>query len=79
MFNRKLEDDIISDTSGHFKRVLISMLQANRPGGNIIDRRRARKDAHDLFQAGEKKFGTDESRFNVILCSRLVQPTLFVQ
>ena len=68
--NRKLEDDIISETSGHLKRLLVSMLQANRPEGNTIDRRKARKDAKDLLEAGENKFGTDESRFNVILCSR---------
>jgi hypothetical protein len=70
VFNRKLEEDIISETSGHLKRLLVSMLQGNRPGGNIVDRRKARKDAKDMMEAGEKKLGTDESRFNVILCSR---------
>lgn len=48
----------------------MALLQANRPEGNTIDRRKARNDAKALFEAGEKKFGTDESRFNVILCSR---------
>jgi len=68
--NKKLEEAIISETSGNLKRLLVSMLQANRPEGNTIDRRKARNDAQALFDAGEKKFGTDESRFNVILCSR---------
>lgn len=67
---KKLEDSIISETSGNLKRLLVSLLQANRPEGNTIDRRKARNDAKALFEAGEKKFGTDESRFNVILCSR---------
>lgn len=70
MYNRKLEEDVISETSGHLKRLLVSMIQANRPSGNVIDRRKARKDAKDIMEAGEKKMGTDESRFNVILCSR---------
>lgn len=71
LYGKTLEDDIISDTSGHFKRLLVALVQANRPDtGNTIDRAKARKDANDLFNAGEKKWGTDESRFNVILCSR---------
>ena len=67
---KKLEDAVISETSGHLKRLLVSLLQANRPEGNTVDRRKARNDAKALHEAGEKKFGTDESRFNVILCSR---------
>ena len=67
---RNLEEDLVSETDGHLKRLLVSMVQANRPVGNTIDRRKARKDAKALFEAGEDKWGTDESRFNVILCSR---------
>ena len=70
LHNKTLEDAVISETSGNLKRLLVSMLQANRPEGNQINRTKARKDAKDLHEAGEKKFGTDESRFNVILCSR---------
>ena len=69
---KKLEESIISETSGNLKRLLVALLQANRPEGNTIDRRKARNDAKALFEAGEKKFGTDESRFNVILCSRSI-------
>ena len=68
--NRKLEEDIISETSGHLKRLLVSMVQANRPEGNMVNRTKARKDAKALYGAGADKFGTDESRFNVIICSR---------
>ena len=35
-----------------------------------MDMAKATKEAQDLFQAGEKKWGTDESRFNVVLASR---------
>ena len=68
-----MEEDLISETSGHLKRLLVSMVQASRPAGNMIDRRKARKDAKDLLEAGEDKWGTDESRFNVIMCSRCVR------
>ena len=69
-FNRDLEKDIIGDTSGHFKRLLVSLVQANRSDSTDVDRNKAKQDAKDLYQAGEKKWGTDESKFNQILVSR---------
>ena len=38
----------------------------------MVNRTKARKDAKALYGAGADKFGTDESRFNVIICSRYV-------
>uniref|UniRef100_A0A914XU62 Annexin n=1 Tax=Plectus sambesii TaxID=2011161 RepID=A0A914XU62_9BILA len=70
LFNKSLEDDIAGDTSGHFKRLLTSLLQANRDDNNVIDRTLAKKEAKLLFDSGAKKWGTDESRFNAILVSR---------
>jgi hypothetical protein len=70
VFNKSLESDIIGDTSGDFKHVLVSLLTALRPTGNLVDRTQAKKDAEDLLNAGTKKWGTDESKFVTILCSR---------
>ncbi len=70
VFNRELEKDIISDTSGDFKSVLVSLLQANRPTGNKVDVTQAKVDAKKLMAGGIKKKGTDESVFVTILCSK---------
>jgi annexin A7/11 len=69
-YKRDLEKDCVSETSGHFKRLLVSMCQANRDETGTVDREKAKKEANDLYQAGEKQMGTDESRFNVVLASR---------
>lgn len=70
VFNKDLEKDIIGDTSGHLKRLLVSLVQANRSDSKEVDRNKARQDAKALLDAGEGKWGTDESRFNVILVTR---------
>ncbi|CAN0147004.1 unnamed protein product [Lampetra planeri] len=71
-YHRSLEDDLVSDTSGYFERVLVSLSTGNRDEGTSIDDALVKKDAETLFQAGEKKTGTDETAFVMILCSRSV-------
>ena len=69
-FNKELEKDIIGDTSGDFKKLLVGLVQANRSDSQEVDRNKAHQDAKALYEAGEQKWGTDESRFNAILVSR---------
>uniref|UniRef100_A0A8C3VCX2 Annexin n=1 Tax=Catharus ustulatus TaxID=91951 RepID=A0A8C3VCX2_CATUS len=69
-FGRDIEEDIRSDTSGHFERLLISMCQGNRDENQTVDYQKAQEDAQRLYQAGEGKLGTDESCFNMVLASR---------
>uniref|UniRef100_A0A8C9VCL7 Annexin n=1 Tax=Scleropages formosus TaxID=113540 RepID=A0A8C9VCL7_SCLFO len=69
--NKKtLEEAIHGDTSGHFRRLLVSLAQGNRDERETVDISLAKQDAQMLYNAGENKLGTDESKFNAILCSR---------
>ncbi|XP_053185167.1 annexin A5b [Scomber japonicus] len=67
-YDDDLEEDISGDTSGHFKRLLVILLQGNRQKG--IQEGTIEADAQVLFQAGEKKFGTDEQTFVTVLGNR---------
>lgn len=67
---RDLESDISSETSGHFKRVLISLVQANREDHAHFNQNDVLKDVQELMDAGENRWGTDEAKFNQILVSK---------
>uniref|UniRef100_A0A3P9N234 Annexin n=1 Tax=Poecilia reticulata TaxID=8081 RepID=A0A3P9N234_POERE len=69
-YGKKLEDAITSDTSGHFRRLLVSLCQGCRDERETVDISLAKQDAQKLYAAGENKVGTDESQFNAILCAR---------
>ncbi|KAG7506479.1 annexin A4-like [Solea senegalensis] len=69
-YGKTLEDSISSDTSGHFRRLLVSLCQGNRDERPTVDISLAKQDAQKLHAAGENKVGTDESQFNAILCAR---------
>ncbi|NXW61547.1 ANX11 protein, partial [Eurystomus gularis] len=69
-FKKTLEEAIKSDTSGHFQRLLISLSQGNRDESTNVDMSLVQKDVQELYAAGENRLGTDESKFNAILCAR---------
>ncbi|XP_060762731.1 annexin A1a [Neoarius graeffei] len=69
-FKKELEADIKSDTSGHFRDGLLALCKANRSEDRLVQEDLADKDARDLYEAGEKRKGTDCSVFINILTSR---------
>lgn len=69
LFQRDLVKDIESETSGHFKRILVSLAGAGRENKRV-DEELAKKEAKALYEAGEGKWGTDEGTFNRIFATR---------
>ncbi|MGH0186598.1 UNVERIFIED_CONTAM: hypothetical protein FKN15_022208 [Acipenser sinensis] len=69
-YGKDLEEDVCSDTSGMFQRVLVSLLTANRDESDRVDQAQAVQDAKDMYEAGEARWGTDEVKFLTVLCIR---------
>jgi annexin A7/11 len=65
-FNDDLERKVSSDTSGNYKKFLISLLQCQRSENSVPNDEECKKLAEELYKAGEGKLGTDEETFNRI-------------
>jgi annexin A7/11 len=70
LYGTMLEQDLVNETSGNFKRFLRSLCNAGRDESGRIDPNMARIDAQELLSAGVSRIGTDESTFNRVLCQR---------
>jgi hypothetical protein len=69
MYNKDLCKVLADDTSGDFKRFLVSLTSADRED-KPADEKRALAEAQELFNAGQKVAGTDEETFNMIFARR---------
>ena len=67
---RDLISDVKSETSGSFRRLLISLLQAQRSENTQPDIEECNKLAKELYEAGEKRWGTDDTVFNKIFATK---------
>lgn len=70
LYENDLIGDIEGDCNGSFGRLLYSLAQAARNEGDDVCEDAAMEDAEALKEAGEDSWGTDESRFNVVLATR---------
>ncbi|XP_041792412.1 annexin A3a isoform X2 [Chelmon rostratus] len=69
---KKLTLDLKKEVSGDFVKALLLLAEGKRDESTDVDKDKAKEDAKTLYDAGEKKWGTDESKFIDILCQRSI-------
>ncbi|KAM9820441.1 annexin A3b [Neosynchiropus ocellatus] len=69
---KALLHDLKSEVSGDYGKALLILAEGKRDASTHVDSANAKADAKALYQAGEKKWGTDEGTFVDILCHRSI-------
>ncbi|KAL5969575.1 Annexin A11 [Taenia solium] len=69
-YGRDVVEDVRSDTSGDFEKILVALLQAQREERTPVSVNGAAADAEALYKAGENRLGTEEAVFTRILTQR---------
>jgi len=70
MYNKDLVKWVESETSGGLRKLLVSLLLAQRSENQVPNQQQCMMDAQSLYQAGEARWGTDEGIFNQIFSTR---------
>ncbi|CAI9557689.1 unnamed protein product [Staurois parvus] len=69
-FKKELAKDVAADTSGDFQKALLALIKGERNESATVNDEQADNDARALYEAGEKRKGTDTSIFINILTAR---------
>eukprot|EP01117_Protostelium_nocturnum_P020501 TRINITY_DN924_c0_g1_i1.p1 TRINITY_DN924_c0_g1~~TRINITY_DN924_c0_g1_i1.p1 ORF type:complete len:305 (-),score=97.75 TRINITY_DN924_c0_g1_i1:62-976(-) len=69
-YGKDLCDEVESETSGNFRKVLKEILKFKRDENPNVNEEAAKHDADTLYKAGEKRWGTDDSTFVEIMTHR---------
>uniref|UniRef100_A0A8D0KEA3 Annexin n=1 Tax=Salvator merianae TaxID=96440 RepID=A0A8D0KEA3_SALMN len=73
MYKTELEKDIISDTSGDFRKLMVALARGKRnEDASVVDYELIDQDARDLYDAGVKRKGTDVPKWINIMTERSV-------
>ncbi|XP_010213026.1 PREDICTED: annexin A2, partial [Tinamus guttatus] len=73
MYKTELEKDIISDTSGDFRKLMVALAKGKRcEDTSVIDYELIDQDARELYDAGVKRKGTDVPKWINIMTERSV-------
>lgn len=70
LFKKDLEKEVADEQGGDLGRVFRSIASGTRDDSLDLDIALAKKEAQELYDAGQGKMGTDEIEFIRILCSR---------
>ncbi|KAM6901670.1 annexin A3-like [Lycodopsis pacificus] len=64
--------DLQSEVAGDYGKALLILAEGKREESTNVDTAKAKADAKAMYNAGEKKWGTDEGKFIDILCHRSI-------
>ena len=71
LFQKDLVQKVESETSGHFRKILVAILQCQRHDNSYpVDQSLCQNEAQQLYQAGQGRWGTDEGVFTRIFAQK---------
>ncbi|XP_075437925.1 annexin A2-A-like [Ascaphus truei] len=71
LYKTELEKDIVSDTSGDFRKLMVALAKGKRQEeSSVVDYEKIDQDARELYEAGVKKKGTDVGKWITIMTER---------
>ncbi|KAM4747177.1 annexin A2 [Rhinophrynus dorsalis] len=71
LYKTELEKDIVSDTSGDFRKLMVALAKGKRQEeSSVVDYEKIDQDARELYEAGVKRKGTDVNKWITIMTER---------